>query len=417
MRHSRGCIVTHKSGVFGEIEGGAWAPLTYDIDWYNQCRPYNPQTTPPRTPAGVYPAEPVPPPPPPPPPPEIIEPVGPDIDGDGEPDEEPALTPEEFEAAVQAACNSESSGGIQWGSVGDKLIINGMGGGGDAQLSGGELAGPSAVNADSILVASGFKVSDNIDAVVQLPGTDFVLSRNFTGEKNWPLGGENLNSAGSGWTMSFDAGVQWDLQPVTYGDVPRRDWQHDARWTATGSSTPGDGFEHMGTAVVAVSPIRDSVMFTNHRWYRSDNGGDPPALPSGGTSRSREVREFTPLGPRMQRLEAGFWEVTYGSTTVKRPAWILKDPGGGTSVFFRSLVKDEVPPTGWSITQSPAEIAATFPATCQDAAGLDAYPDGALWQQIDPAGNVWTYHHQLPSLNGCARTKLTSIVLHGVQET
>ncbi|MGH7131621.1 MAG: hypothetical protein ACREJO_06720, partial [Phycisphaerales bacterium] len=292
-----------------------------------------------------------------------------------------------------------------WGAGMGGISINGMGAKRQDLLRPTDIAGPAATTENSTLAASGFKVEDVTDLVVQLPGRSFELTRNFTGSSPlMPIAALGF-VAGGGWSLSTDTQIKPFLDLVSYNAAQSTE---DPLQDEELIRDDGD-WGRMGVAVVLASPMRDSVAFQNFTKYRPVQPHDPPPsgppiFPSGATTSQKNdlKREFVPLGPGIMRLTATTWT---DSVIGTHAAWVLIEPGGGTSIFFRDLETTE-------------------DAVSENTHNGDYCPSGMLWQQIDEFGNAWTFRYGPgPDSDSSLWTghgdeaRLRSIYLHGQGES
>lgn len=282
--------------------------------------------------------------------------------------------------------------GFRWGAPGS-VRINGIGSPNvweNDLIRPGDTAGPAATTASgTVLAATGFKVDDNTDVVVELPGRDFEITRNFQGNSAYLKMGAFGPTKLGGWTASIDALVDPYLKPVTGPSAAQGD---DSWW-------------RMGYVVLAPSPTRDTVAFHNYfkykpEWLWEANYGGGMSLPQ---TVAAERREFWPMTPTLGRLTADRMVFRHpdflafpNAGNVDLPVWRYTDPGGGTSVFFRSC-RDTASGTGCTtVAMGPQEFDVGIN---QDALALAA--PGRLWKQMDEYGHTWTFEYaRFPVTNG-----------------
>jgi RHS repeat-associated protein len=306
-------------------------------------------------------------------------------------------------------------GGSLWGGAGS-VRINGIGSDSiweNELIRPGDVAGPLAPARGSVVAATGFKEDTNTDLVVELPGRNFELTRNFAGKSMLM----NLGAFGplvlGGWTSSIDATV------VPYMDKVK----------APASAPTGvDPWQRLGLVVLVPSPTRDAIAFHNYFQYKPESvwhtqpmtGLAPPAAMA-----AEMYREFRPMGPSLNRLVAESFTFRHplvpaqqavpGDVTL--PVWKHVDPGGGTSYFIRDCLNaglcDCLNEEGLDEpTFSDEENEEVFDKTAK----------GKLWLQVDEYGNKWTFEYGRfpigPNASGQEQyvTRLTSIFLHGTSK-
>lgn len=299
-----------------------------------------------------------------------------------------------------------ASNGFLWGGVGS-VRINGIGSPniweGDL-LRPGDTAGPNATTKGSVLTATGFKVDDNTDLTVTLPGRSFELTRSFQGQSRLIKMGAFGPIALGGWFSSIDTMVLPDVGSVL----------------APSATLDGDPWKRMGLATLIPAPFRDTIAFHNFFQYKpeavwhSDEGD--AGLPVPDTSIDAR-REFRPMGPSQLRLIADKMEFRhpdwvrhrdYPAETVTLPVWKLVDPGAGTSIFFRGC------PQATSSCSCIVNEPGRFDADITTSALPFAVP-GRLWKQIDEYGNTWTFEYGKYAVEPAGTvSRLTSIYLGGV---
>ncbi|MBL8762166.1 MAG: hypothetical protein JNL50_12780, partial [Phycisphaerae bacterium] len=331
-----------------------------------------------------------------------------DTDGDGdvdEDDDDDDPDPPPFKKYI----------GTVWGGAAS-VFLNGIGTPSlweSNLLRPGETAGPLAPSPEGTIVpATGYGIDENTDLVVQLPGRNFELTRNFSGDSPLLRVGSFGPFQMGGWSLSTDACVFPDLVPVS---KPHR-------------VIAGDAWKRMGVVVLIQSPIRTTIGFHNYltykpetAWYSQAHEMLPP--PSGvinGEDYSlteEDTRTFRPMGPGLARIVADRlefrqpFERDYGvnKNQARLPVWKVIEPGRGTSYFFRTCESNT---TCINLSKQGGGFDAD-PAFPYNQATLDKVPAGRLWCQIDEFGNVWSYEYKMLKVDGGTTPRLSAIYLHG----
>lgn len=270
----------------------------------------------------------------------------------------------------------------------------------------GETAGPLAATPERAVVpSSGYGIDENTDLVVELPGRNFELTRNFSGNSQFLRWGSFGPFAMGGWTLSTDAYVYASLVPVS---PPMK-------------VVGGDNWKRMGIVVLVQSPIRSTIGFQNYLAYKPEAAwatapgqllGPPPA---GETP--EECRTFRPMGPGLARITAERltfrtpFRKDYSPTSppVTLPVWKVVEPGRGTSYFFRNCESE-------TTCTNLARSGGGFDEYPYPQATLDKVPNGRLWCQFDEYGNVWSYEYIFKKVQGGETPRLAAIYLHGENE-
>lgn len=267
----------------------------------------------------------------------------------------------------------------------------------------GDTAGPLAAEPGRTVVpAAGYGIDENTDLVVELPGRNFELTRNFSGSSQLLRVGSFGPFAMGGWTLSTDAYIYTDLVPVS---PPMK-------------SVSGDQWNRMGVVVLVQSPIRNTIAFQNYLSYKpetawSTHQGDllqPPSI----QETAEECRTFRPMGPGLARIVADRLtfrtplKQDYGpeSPRVTLPVWKVVEPGRGTSYFFRNCESN-------TRCVNLAKTGSGFDVYAYDQPTLDKVPNGRLWCQFDEFGNVWSYEYELKPVTVGKVPRLAAIYLHG----
>lgn len=304
-----------------------------------------------------------------------------------------------------------SYNGFLWGGS-SEVFINGIGTSDSSWKSDllrpGDSAGPLAASPDrTVIPATGRSLEEVTDLVVELPGRDFVLTRNFIGKselmRRSSFGPLDLG----GWSLSTDATVIADLVEVK---EPFRE-QSDDKW------------RRMGICILMQSPLRTTIGFHNFYNYKAEavwyNSAGNAFAPPPATLQPEQFRTFRPMGPGLCRVVAD--KLTFRNpftgtgghqlgveSEVTLPVWKLVEPGKGTSYFFRKCES--------SISCiNMANQSGGFDATAGYTTSLlNRVPAGKLWCQFDEFGNTWSFEYVELDVTSGKTQRLKSIYLHGI---
>lgn len=310
--------------------------------------------------------------------------------------------------------NPSSYNGFLWGGA-SEVFLNGIGTPDTSWKSelvrAGDTAGALAPSPDRTVVpATGRSLEEIEELSVELPGRNFVLTRNFTGKSELMRRGSFGPLTIGGWTLSVDATVFPDLIEPT---LPMK-------------SQTNDTWKRMGIAILMQSPLRTTIGFHNFLqykpeavWYYNEYDTESDVLqPPTGTLQPELFREFRPMGPGLCRLIAD--KLTYrhpfrsghtlgNGSEVTLPVWKLVEPGKGTSYFFRACE------TGTSGCFNMAKQSGGFDTGAGYNETLVAkVPAGKLWCQFDEFGNAWSYEYIDKAVSSGTTPRLGGIYLHGL---